>query len=310
MKIQDLIAGLTPGELQSYGPLQILPLFGPGLSQASPVFSLLDNAIEAGSVEVREVSTSGTVGELHLLNSGATPVLLVDGEELVGAKQNRILNLSVLAAAGEETLIPVSCVEQGRWSYRSARFSTGKQALFVKARARKAFRMADRTDGTVNQRADQGEIWMDISSKLRRMSTESETEAMSDGFEAREADLEAFEKAFQPLPGQLGAVFILKGRGVGLEYLSSPEAFSRVFRKVLRSYAIDADEADMDAVEPPALDRAMEFLSALSKVEASQSPGVGLGKSITLLGKGVSGAGLVHEGSLIHMAVFEDALAA
>ena len=34
-------------------------------------------------------------------------VLLYDGEELIGAKQNRILNLSVLVAAGSRTAIPV-----------------------------------------------------------------------------------------------------------------------------------------------------------------------------------------------------------
>jgi hypothetical protein len=41
-----------------------------------------------------------------------------DGEQLVGAKQNRILNMTVLVAAETEVTIPVSCVERGRWGYR------------------------------------------------------------------------------------------------------------------------------------------------------------------------------------------------
>ncbi len=46
-------------------------------------------------------------------------MLLLDGEHLEGAMQNRVLNVSVLAAARHDTVIPVSCVERGRWGYGS-----------------------------------------------------------------------------------------------------------------------------------------------------------------------------------------------
>ena len=61
-------------------------------------------------------SESGSVPELVVENPLAERVLLYDGEELVGAKQNRILNVSVLVEAKSTLTIPVSCVEQGRWS--------------------------------------------------------------------------------------------------------------------------------------------------------------------------------------------------
>ena len=50
-------------------------------------------------------------------------VLLYDGEELVGAKQNRILNVSVLVEAKSTLRIPVSRVEQG--AGRGGRRSSG-----------------------------------------------------------------------------------------------------------------------------------------------------------------------------------------
>jgi hypothetical protein len=50
-------------------------------------------------------------------NVGDRPALLIDGEHLEGAKQNRVLNVTVLVAARRDTVVPVSCVEQGRWSY-------------------------------------------------------------------------------------------------------------------------------------------------------------------------------------------------
>ena len=60
--------------------------------------------------------------ELVAENPLAEDVLLDDGEELVGAKQSRILNVTLLVAAGSKPPIPVSCVEQGRWSRRSESF--------------------------------------------------------------------------------------------------------------------------------------------------------------------------------------------
>ncbi len=51
----------------------------------------LDEALAAKTATVTEVSESGSVPELYFQNEGDLPVLLLDGEELVGAKQNRVL---------------------------------------------------------------------------------------------------------------------------------------------------------------------------------------------------------------------------
>ena len=57
----------------------------------------------------------GSVPDLLVENRGDVRVLFLEGEELIGAKQNRILNTSVLVAAHTKVKIPVSCVERGRW---------------------------------------------------------------------------------------------------------------------------------------------------------------------------------------------------
>ena len=62
-------------------------------------------------------------------------MLLLDGEELVGAKRNRILNTTVLVAKSARVGIPVSCVEQERWAYTSPRFAAGDASLYASARA-------------------------------------------------------------------------------------------------------------------------------------------------------------------------------
>ena len=65
-------------------------------------------------------------------------MLLLDGEELVGAKQNRVLNLTILAPARQAITIPVSCVEAGRWHAESDAFRPAGHVMYSRARAAKA----------------------------------------------------------------------------------------------------------------------------------------------------------------------------
>ena len=53
----------------------------------------------------------------------------MEWEELVGAKQNRIINATSLIANQTENTIPVSCVEQGRWAYLSEKFALGEKVM-------------------------------------------------------------------------------------------------------------------------------------------------------------------------------------
>src|SRR4029079_2541415 len=68
-------------------------------------YVVLDEALSDGVVEITEVSEQGSVPDLKFVNRGARPVLIVDGEELLGAKQNRVVNLSILVAANSELTI-------------------------------------------------------------------------------------------------------------------------------------------------------------------------------------------------------------
>jgi hypothetical protein len=74
------------------------------------------DAMADGTLTVKEVSDSGIVNTLIVQNKSDKRVLLLDGEELIGAKQNRILNTTILIEANTTQKIPVSCVEQGRWN--------------------------------------------------------------------------------------------------------------------------------------------------------------------------------------------------
>jgi hypothetical protein len=85
-----------------------------------------------------------------------------DRKSLVGAKQNRIPNTTVLVAAHTEVTIPVSCVEQGRWSYRGRQFRPGDSSLFASLRAKKAAWVSRSVRAGRGHMADQGEVWAEL----------------------------------------------------------------------------------------------------------------------------------------------------
>ena len=128
---------LHVGEPIQHESLSIFPLF----SEAGGAidYQLSDEAIANESLLIQEITEGGSVPDLLVENKGDSLVLFLEGEELVGAKQNRILNTSVLVAAHSKLKIPVSCVEQGRWRYSSRFFgSSGSHSPSKLRRALKA----------------------------------------------------------------------------------------------------------------------------------------------------------------------------
>src|SRR5579862_4784893 len=118
--VKRLLQVIQLGEPQVHKGITIVPLVAP--TAGTFQYSALGEALSGGDLAITEVSNAGSVPELLVVNRANQPVLLIDGEELAGAKQNRVLNTSILLKETSETKIPVSCTEQGRWAYSSNMF--------------------------------------------------------------------------------------------------------------------------------------------------------------------------------------------
>ena len=94
--VAECLSRLTLGEPQVHLNLSLFPLLGDGV--AEPGYLLLDEALAQGCACVTEVSEAGSVPELRFVNACERPVLLLDGEELVGAKQTLLPKLVESAA--------------------------------------------------------------------------------------------------------------------------------------------------------------------------------------------------------------------
>lgn len=300
--ITQTLEALQTAPAQHYHNLTVFPLLSSApLAQG---YLTLDEALERGAARITELTHGGSVPELRFDNLSERPVLLLDGEELVGAKQNRVLNISILVGGFAKIVIPVSCVERGRWHHLSREFGSGKRHLYARARAAKMAQVSQsmRTNGS--RRSNQHAVWEGIAAKSMILGCMSDTEAMADIYEHESARLEGFEKAFRPLERQVGAVFAINGRILGAELFDSAEVFAKVLAKLVGSYAMDAIEEPDEKREPPAEATVRDFLSCIRGSDLQSFPAVGEGQDLRLHGRRISGGALLADGRLVHLSAF------
>lgn len=299
---------LHPGEPLVHGPLGVCPLF----KAADGTVSYLnyEEAILAGTVKVGELGEAGSVPELVLENLGAEPVLILDGEQLVGAKQNRVLNTTVLIGAGCKVVIPVTCVEQGRWHYEQLREMRGsREHLYARTRAEKSSQVLNNLFSRREYSADQHAIWHNISDRLMEEDVHSPTSAMEDHYAARRGSLEIYLEALslerlQGLGDSIlaGAVFTLSGKVLGVDAFSRGATVAEQWPKLLNSYAIEA--LRVDSKGRVGLDRVRSFIECMgnARMQVFQPPG--LGEDVRMTDDTVVGSALVYGGEVIHLCAF------
>jgi len=301
--IQNYLNEAKVGRKQSHRNLAMYPLlssYAVGLK-----YITLDEALSQGLIEVMERDEVGSVPELKVINKSPCMILILDGEELVGAKQNRIVNTTILIQGKSTTVIPVSCVEQGRWAYESREFGSEERLMAAQLRAKKSeqvHRSIRRSDGF---RSDQSAIWEEISSKAARMGADSPTMAMSEIYEKKKSLLADYVEHFRLVDMQVGAVFMINGRVAGLDTFGRTETFGKVFRKLIESYALDAiDWSEQESFGKTLKSNVTKFLWAANNASVESHQSVGLGTDIRLESRTLTGFALAHEKKILHLAVF------
>ena len=310
-ELTALASRLTLGPAHSFGRLTVVPLLDQAAKPSG--WLTLDAALAEGQIEVTEVSDAGSVPQLRLLNRSSSPLFLLDGEELVGAKQNRILNLSILVPADSNFEVPVSCVEQGRWSWRSRGFQSAGRVIYSKLRRSNAEAVSLSLRSSGSRHADQGQVWDSISIKSERMSVHSDTGAASAIYERYRVELDEFTVGMAVLPGQVGAAFLLDDRFAGLDLLAGPDVLAHLLPKIVRSYALDALDDDRvhggpDLNPGPQHEAPVQVvrdaIERISGLEASRHSALGLGEDLRLRGGSLIGSAVVSEGAIAHLGLW------
>jgi hypothetical protein len=104
---------------------------------------------------------------------------------------------------------------------------------------------------------------------------------------------------------RFGALFAISAKVGGLECFGHWQTFSKFFKKLVQSYALD----EIDMHEEPKTDHIAagdikRFLEGIRNAPRKSYPSLGLGENIRAEGPFVSGAALVYKETVLHLSVF------
>lgn len=292
------ISNVSVGEPLRHDALSVFPLY---IKVGGNVdYILADEAIGSGSVVVKEVSESGSVPDLFVQNNNDERVLFIEGDELIGAKQNRILNTSVLVAAHSKIKVPVSCVEQGRWHYSSRSFEYSGSHSPSKLRYTLKKSVVSSLEAGLGHHSDQCKIWGNVSELHLKYGTSSSTGAMSDVFSAMNRQIGEIREKMQYVDGATGLVVAIGDKIVALDIFDKPVTCKKVWNRLLSGFLMDALGEGSQKGKSSTIDDVEQLLGKISKTDWKKVETVGEGEEYRAeLGKD-QGSILAINDTLVH----------
>lgn len=261
-------------------------------------------AIKDDLIQVKEVSESGSVNNLFVFNLSEKYVFFMDGDILMGAKQNRVLNTSVLLAPNSKVTLPVSCVEQGRWRDVSDRFNNADNITPQKIRAMKSRAVKDNLRVSGKHMADQGEVWNEVENYQELFKVNSPTMNLNEVYEKNEKNFESFVKKFQLNNDANGLAIFSDKKLLNVDIFNKTEIYQEYFPKILKSTAMEISQLEdkpNDITEAEAAFKTASLFDSLEKIEYTEHRGVGAGQEKRFDTDELTGFELNFKNNLIHL---------
>jgi hypothetical protein len=332
--VRELIKGVCHGEPLHAGALKFIPLL-PATERVKRQtgYLPLEEALRRNLIAITEHAQE-QVPELLATSTAETPIVLIGGEQVIGGLQNRVLNTTILVAAHTQLHIPVTCVEAGRWheaptyadtpdvvdvthspsvEQTSGRAFTSDEAAYAKLRKLHAKSVTRSLSSGSGHRSDQSAVWGEVAERMALSNSFSPSSAMQTLYKTPERAhklKETMDKLQRP-DGALGFIAVLGSEVLGAELFADEALAHAYWEKLARSYAVEALDAGQrtDEAAPSDLATAGEarLLEEALAADIQIHPSPGLGADARLVGNHVAGAGLVHDGAVVHLSLFPDA---
>ena len=303
-RVVEMVRQCNFGEIQSYGPISVIPVLGED-QDAGPEYLSLSEALEKSMIEVTEVSEGGSVPYLKVRNLSSRKVLLLDGEELMGAKQNRVLNTTVLVPEDEELTVPVSCSERGRWRYKGKTFEDSNLIMAKKTQSLKSSSVSHSLEYQESYFSDQGGVWNSIDQMHAKYASGSHTAAMKHVYDQQGELLSAYLEKFPCLENQRGVVVFVDGELAGCEMISKNKPYLRCHEKIIKSFCIDLLHRKIKEEEKTgSLEKARDWLASIENWKTNRFKSLGIGDDLRLKNGVSHGNALLAEDTVVHFVAF------
>lgn len=215
------------------------------INTGSNNIEFLDNSFDKKEIEAFEVTSEGVVGQVGIKNKSETFVLILDGEAISGAKQNRISQTTIILNPLSETIIPVNCIERGRWSYSSDRtFNKSEYSISPKMRDRKAEILKNKEIHKL-----QGAMWNQIDQLSEKFDTKSYTDNLGDviDYAAKENN---FNDINSKLSNECNGYIVFGTERPFIELFRDNRSRQHYMKKIIKSWIMDIETSEVQHVDP------------------------------------------------------------
>ncbi len=296
-EIKSLIRNLEVGQPLFYENLTIIPIYNTRINNHIK-YVTLDRALKKGWLEIKELD-GGRVPEVQLSNKSNNHIYIMGGEILTGCKQDRIVGRDVLIKPkSRNILVPVYCVEQGRWNYESDNFYSQSNLGTYKLRSQAQIAGSEA----------QTRIWEGVSDMSRSLGVSSGTNAYQEIYEDKEVSkrVKKIERYIQSVPqlhsDTVGVVVGLGSKIVSVDIFANPYLFKALWPKLAKSSALSAvNESSTGTITQT---DAAQFLRTLHDKTYIQKSAIDLGFELSVSDHSANINALVYAGSVIHLAGF------
>lgn len=264
----------------------------------------LAEAVKTNLIEIREISKAGDVNNLNVFNLAKDYVFIMDGDILEGAKQNRVVNTSVLLAPNSKMTLPVSCVEQGRWNFVSDKFKDAHYTAPMKMRANKAQKVRENLYRSRGHESDQGEVWDDVNNYGMSFKVNSATANLSDIYTNKAKDFEKFVEAFKINCESNGMALFVRKQLLSIDTFHRRDIYEQYFKKILKSASFETynlKESKLHPGEAEVSYKTKTFFDSLEKMEYREFDSPGVGKEKRFESDKLTGVQLNYSNHLIHL---------
>jgi len=140
----------------------------------------------------------------------------------------------------------VSCVEQGRWRYRSRLFGSSGSHSSSKLRYFLKMSVSKSVAAHRGHRSDQGAVWQEVARQQSALGASSPSSAMSDTFLANEGKVAEFKEKLRYVDGASGMAVAVGKKIVAVDLFDKVTTCQKVWDRLLTGYVLDALEADAE----------------------------------------------------------------